>query len=109
MLEEVVADGVQSGEFHAADSHLVVFAIMAVGGHLAGWYRPDGALSIEEIADGYAELFVRALRNGHGSSATSDLLLERTEIDRLLESSVGAAPVAVAATRDHVVPAPLRL
>jgi AcrR family transcriptional regulator len=49
LLQEALAAGGQ-------DNRLALLALLGMVNHTAQWYRPRGALSPEQIADGYVEL-----------------------------------------------------
>lgn len=55
---ELLREGISAGAFAEADPQLVLYSLLAVGQSVSRWYRPDGRLSAEEIAD---ELADRAL------------------------------------------------
>lgn len=56
---ELLRDGIAAGVFADADPKLELYSLLAAGQSVSRWYRPDGRLSAEEIADALAE---RALR-----------------------------------------------
>jgi hypothetical protein len=45
-------------------------AILSALNGIATWYRPDGLLSADEIADNFADLFINALRETHFMTRT---------------------------------------
>jgi AcrR family transcriptional regulator len=61
LFREVIDEGVSAGEFVAIDPRLTAMAILSALNGMATWYRPDGPLSAQRIADQHADLFVRAL------------------------------------------------
>lgn len=61
-FRQIVATGIASGEFRAADVKLAVFAVLGMCHWVVRWYRPEGDFSPEEIADYFAEFAVRAMR-----------------------------------------------
>ena len=64
-FREAVADGIAVGAFHATDTALAsTFVLTALNG-IATWYRPDGRLSADRIADHYVDLALRALSEDH--------------------------------------------
>jgi AcrR family transcriptional regulator len=64
-FRDVIGDGMASGEFvHTDPAVAATFILTALNG-LASWYRPDGRLGSERIADHYAALAVRALTEDH--------------------------------------------
>lgn len=58
----VIADGVRTGAFHAADPTVATAYVLTALNGLVGWYRPDGRLSARSIADAYADLTLRAVQ-----------------------------------------------
>jgi len=61
-LRQVIAEGIGTGTFQAADVPVAALSIIGMCNYLATWYRPGGRLSIEEIAGMLAEMAVRSLR-----------------------------------------------
>ncbi|BBG01435.1 MULTISPECIES: TetR/AcrR family transcriptional regulator [Pseudonocardia] len=56
-----LAEGVEAGEFGCPDPRLATLAILDLINGPNEWFDPAGRLSIEEIADRYAEMVVRQL------------------------------------------------
>lgn len=56
-----LADGARAGEFACDDPRLVTLAFLDMINGLNEWFDPAGRLTIEEIADRYAELVLRQL------------------------------------------------
>ena len=67
-LRAILADGVASGELASADPALDARAILTALNGVADWYRPDGSLSADAVAERYAELFTRALAGARPES-----------------------------------------
>jgi AcrR family transcriptional regulator len=61
LWRDVLSEGVKSGVFQCPDPALTVRALLGILNWTLTWYRPKGALSIEEIADQYIELFYHGL------------------------------------------------
>jgi AcrR family transcriptional regulator len=61
-VRSLVAEGMKRGEFARADPALVTRAMLGAINWTARWYRPDGALNVENIAEGLAEYLVKGLR-----------------------------------------------
>jgi AcrR family transcriptional regulator len=61
LFRHVIDEGIGTGDFETVDSRLTAMAILSSLNGIATWYRPRGALSAREIADQYADLFLRAL------------------------------------------------
>jgi AcrR family transcriptional regulator len=56
IFDRVVADGVERGVFTTPFPNEATMALITMCTAVAQWYRPDGALRPDEIADRYAEL-----------------------------------------------------
>ena len=61
LWREVVNEGRRTKLFDCANAGLAVRGLMGIMNWTLTWYRPDGTLSISEIADEYAELFLHGL------------------------------------------------
>jgi TetR/AcrR family transcriptional regulator, cholesterol catabolism regulator len=60
-----IDDGVAVGAFHATDAALAATFLLTALNGIATWYRPDGRLSADRIADHYVDLALRALSEDH--------------------------------------------
>src|SRR6267143_4495042 len=60
-VRSLVADGMKRGEFAQTEPSLVTRAMLGAVNWTARWYRPDGPLSVAEIADSLSEYLVRGL------------------------------------------------
>jgi AcrR family transcriptional regulator len=60
-VRALVAEGVKTGEFAAADPALVTRAMLGAVNWTARWYRRDGAQSAGQIADSLSDYLVRGL------------------------------------------------
>ncbi len=58
---ELIREGTTRGDFHDLDPGLVPKALLGVLNWTITWYREDGALSAEEIADQFTDLFLVGL------------------------------------------------
>lgn len=58
---DVIERGQRLGAFHAPDAMLAVAAIGAMGMRVAEWWHPDVGVSIEALADTYADFAVKLL------------------------------------------------
>lgn len=61
LWRDVVNEGVRANIFDCADPGLAVRALMGVMNWTITWYHPDGDKSIEQIADGYADMLFHGL------------------------------------------------
>ena len=70
-VRDVITAGVRSGEFTVSDPQLATLALLDALNGIAGWWRGDGAASIDGVADGYVTLLVHGLL-GAPADATPD-------------------------------------
>ena len=54
--------GVTDGSLRAFDVRLAGIGILSACNWFTQWYRPDGQMSVDEIADAFGELFIGGLR-----------------------------------------------
>jgi len=67
-LRRLVETGVRDGVFAVESPRLAAYAILDMGAGVAGWFRPGGPVSQDELAGLYAEFALRlvgARRSGH--------------------------------------------
>ena len=57
----LVAEGMKRGEFVRTDPALVTRAMLGAVNWTARWYRPEGPLSVGELADSLSDYLVRGL------------------------------------------------
>ena len=62
-FRSVIADGLRSGAFEAADPAMAATYILTALNGLVSWYRPDGRLSARTVADLYADLSLRTVHS----------------------------------------------
>jgi len=92
-IERVVREGIEAGRLRPLPPMLVVFGLLGMCNWLHKWYRPQGALSPEQIADVFVDLLERGyLADRPGAARDGDAL---TRIDRRL----GRLEAAMAAPR----------
>lgn len=70
LFRKAISEGVAAGLFASVDVRMTAMAILSALNGIATWYRADGGLSADEIADSYADLFLRALREPHFMTRT---------------------------------------
>ena len=70
LFRGAIDDGIGHGYFQPTDVRLAGMAILSALNGIATWYRPDGILSADEIADNFADLFINALREQHFMTRT---------------------------------------
>jgi len=61
LWRSVIEEGVKKKIFDCKDVPLAVRALMGSMNWTLTWFHPDGDKSMEEIADGYADLFFHGL------------------------------------------------
>jgi TetR/AcrR family transcriptional regulator, cholesterol catabolism regulator len=61
MIEDVLRRGIDDGEFRAVDTRLVTLALAGMCNWAYQWYRPDGPLGTEEIAERFSDLVLDGL------------------------------------------------
>jgi TetR/AcrR family transcriptional regulator, cholesterol catabolism regulator len=61
LFRRVIAEGSAAKAFRDVDSKLTAMALLSALNGIATWYRPDGRLTAEQIADYHADLFLHAL------------------------------------------------
>jgi len=64
-FRETIRDGVTVGAFRPTDPAIAATFILTALNGIATWYRPDGRLSPDRIADHYVELALRSLSEDH--------------------------------------------
>jgi AcrR family transcriptional regulator len=62
-LRTLVEQGCAVGAFTTTEPRLASYAILDMGMGLSVWFRADGELSVDQLADSYAEMAVRLLRD----------------------------------------------
>ncbi len=58
LWRDAIDDAVAEGALRLADTRLAGIAILSACNWFTQWYRPDGPLSVEEIATTFADLFL---------------------------------------------------
>jgi len=61
LWKDVIADGVKTKLFKCDDPALVTRALLGIMNWTMTWYRPDGPLTVEQIADQYSNLILNGL------------------------------------------------
>ena len=64
-FRQAIGQGMATGDFGSTDPGLAATFILTALNGLATWYRPDGRLKPDRIADHYADLAVRTLTEDH--------------------------------------------
>jgi hypothetical protein len=61
----LIADGMADGTFALTDPAIAATFLLSALNGIATWYRLDGRLPADRIADHYAELTTRSLSEAH--------------------------------------------
>lgn len=61
LWREIVQEGIDLGTFRPVDARLISFAFLGILNWMITWYRHDGSLSGEQIADRFADLLLSGL------------------------------------------------
>ena len=64
-FRKLIVEGMATGDFGSTDPGLAATFILTALNGLATWYRPDGRLRPDRIADHYAELALRTVTEDH--------------------------------------------
>jgi TetR/AcrR family transcriptional regulator, cholesterol catabolism regulator len=64
-FRDVIRDGIAVGAFRQVDTAIAATFILTALNGIATWYRPDGRMSADRIADHYVDLALRALSEDH--------------------------------------------
>ena len=62
-VEAVLQAGIDSGEFRAVDARLTALAWLGMHNYTYLWLKPDGRVSAREIAQPFADIFIRGIAN----------------------------------------------
>jgi len=58
----ILRSGLAAGVLEVPDVELVTRSLLAACSGVAFWFRPGGTMTVSDVADTYAEIFLRALR-----------------------------------------------
>jgi AcrR family transcriptional regulator len=62
LFHQILREGVASGEFRRMDTGIVMLGMIGMCNYLFRWYRPDGRLTPEQIADELIEMVMHGVR-----------------------------------------------
>jgi hypothetical protein len=62
-VRQVLEDGIAEGHFGAGDPKLLAFAVFGAVNWIPRWFNPDGPATSQQIADLFADFFIRGLQN----------------------------------------------
>ena len=72
LLQELLRDGVERGVFRNTDVKVVSYAIIAMCTEVAGWFRADGRLSVQQVVEMYCQLIAEGLLVEHGEGHSGE-------------------------------------
>jgi AcrR family transcriptional regulator len=61
LFHEILQEGVASGEFRPMDTRIVMLGMIGMCNYLFRWYRPDGRLDPDQVADALIEMVMRGV------------------------------------------------
>jgi len=56
MFHQILLDGIAAGEFREMDTRIVMLGMIGMCNYLFRWYRPDGRLTPDQVADELIEM-----------------------------------------------------
>jgi AcrR family transcriptional regulator len=62
-VRRLLEDGMKSGRFTPGDPKLLAFALFGAVNWIPRWFNPEGPASSEQIADRFADFFIRGLQD----------------------------------------------
>ena len=62
-FREIIRSGIAGGEFQVPDEKFAVLTILSGLNWLHTWYRPDGKMTANEIADNLSAMLLNGMRN----------------------------------------------
>jgi TetR/AcrR family transcriptional regulator, cholesterol catabolism regulator len=69
-FRNAIADGVEAGDFRLIDERIAARSVLSALNGIAGWWRPDGPLSADQIAESYADLHLSGLLTETSATTT---------------------------------------
>jgi AcrR family transcriptional regulator len=64
LWRDAISAGIADRSLRSVDVRLAGIGILSACNWFTQWYRPDGALGVDEVAERFADLFLSGLRNG---------------------------------------------
>jgi TetR/AcrR family transcriptional regulator, cholesterol catabolism regulator len=62
LFHRILLDGVERGEFRPMDTRVVMLGMIGMCNYLYRWFRPEGRLAPDEIADELIDMVMRGVR-----------------------------------------------
>lgn len=79
LIESLLIEAGNQGKAQILDSRLHAFSIVAMGTHVASWYKPSGGQSLESIATTYAKIALRGLGVKNADSLVDNQIPVKTK------------------------------
>lgn len=74
-----IEHGVATGEFRQVDAHVAAFSVIGMANWTSRWFRPDGRLSAEEVANEVASMALASLRSDNEQSRILDSARQKAD------------------------------
>jgi len=71
LFRQILEDGIASGEFRPMDTRIVMVGMIGMCNYLFRWYRPDGRLTPDQVADELIEMVMQGVRSPAASQAST--------------------------------------
>lgn len=72
LLEQILEEGIQAGQFRPCDTKVVSFAIIGMCNWIYRWCSPKGRLSLAELAQVFADLILNGLALPNAETVAAD-------------------------------------
>lgn len=92
----LIEEGIASGDFRPVDAHIAAFGVIGMANWTTRWYRPDGRLTAEQVAEAIADM---ALTSVQGPATQDDRMLQ-------LRARLGTVMDDLRAIADSMAPPP---
>jgi AcrR family transcriptional regulator len=63
LFHDILRDGIAAGEFRPMDTRIVMLGMIGMCNYLFRWYRPDGRLTPDQIADELIDMVMQGVRS----------------------------------------------
>ena len=76
----IIERGISCGKFRPVDPHIAALAIAGMRNWAAWWYKPDGRLTAQQIAESIADMAVKSVLRSDAHRSRSDTLADAVRI-----------------------------
>jgi AcrR family transcriptional regulator len=63
LIEDAIRTGVEQGMFRPVDAHIAAYAVLGVASWATYWFRPNGPMTAETVAEQLADIILNGLRS----------------------------------------------